>query len=365
MLEYSGTLLHGLRRAGLDDVFDALWPLTCDPDCGRRWSGSAARGGTPWPPPPRCRTTGCTCGLAAPLRRHLRPGALGRVRGFSPAEMALPNHPDVAYAFVKTLNDCGYPSGCWSRNTPSSCPTAGRWSAPTCPTVSAAPARAGHRRDRGRGQDPGQRHQAGGPDAALLRGQGPVPPRSRPCRVPPLVTQVADGENGGVMMNEFPQVPRGRPRVLRLPDADPECHRVPGAARHRHPASRPAAHPAAVPAPHLAAAGTRRRPRPARRRHRAARREDSRFHVEGGSWTSDLSWVRGYDQVLVPMEQASALFHERILARWRPQRRSPLPQGPVPPAGGRDELLPLLGQSGPTTAPSYPAVSPSSSAHDR
>jgi hypothetical protein len=32
--------------------------------------------------------------------------------------------------------------------------------------------------------------------------------------------------------------------------------------------------------------------------------------VEGGSWTSDLSWVRGYDQVLIPMEQASALFHE-------------------------------------------------------
>jgi hypothetical protein len=29
------------------------------------------------------------------------------VRGFSPAEMALPNHPDVAYAFVKTLNECG------------------------------------------------------------------------------------------------------------------------------------------------------------------------------------------------------------------------------------------------------------------
>jgi hypothetical protein len=28
--------------------------------------------------------------------------ALGRVRGFSPAEMALPNHPDVACAFVRT-----------------------------------------------------------------------------------------------------------------------------------------------------------------------------------------------------------------------------------------------------------------------
>ena len=45
------------------------------------------------------------------------------------------------------------------------------------------------------------------------------------------------------------------------------------------------------------------------------RLDDSRFHVEGGSWTSDLSWVRGYDQVLVPMERASSLFHEQVLAR--------------------------------------------------
>ena len=47
-------------------------------------------------------------------------------------------------------------------------------------------------------------------------------------------------------------------------------------------------------------------------------REDGRFHVEGGSWTNDLSWVRGYDQVLVPMEQASSLFHERVLTREIP-----------------------------------------------
>ncbi len=47
-------------------------------------------------------------------------------------------------------------------------------------------------------------------------------------------------------------------------------------------------------------------------------RQDSRFQVEGGSWTNDRSWVRGYDQVLVPMEQASALFHERVLGRGVP-----------------------------------------------
>jgi hypothetical protein len=48
------------------------------------------------------------------------------------------------------------------------------------------------------------------------------------------------------------------------------------------------------------------------------RREDGRFHVDGGSWTSELSWVRGYGQVLIPMEQASSLFHERIRTRGVP-----------------------------------------------
>jgi len=45
------------------------------------------------------------------------------------------------------------------------------------------------------------------------------------------------------------------------------------------------------------------------------RREDGRFHMEGGSWTNDISWVRGYDSLLIPMERASAAFEERVLAR--------------------------------------------------
>jgi len=109
MLDYSGTLLHGMRQMGLDDVFDALGYLTRDP---------RARQAVEW--------LGCTWGHAvAPstppqdFRLHVRAWqhhfaaifgleALGRVRGFSPAEMALPNHPDVACAFVRTLADCGY-----------------------------------------------------------------------------------------------------------------------------------------------------------------------------------------------------------------------------------------------------------------
>ncbi len=42
------------------------------------------------------------------------------------------------------------------------------------------------------------------------------------------------------------------------------------------------------------------------------RREDHRFHMEGGSWTNNLSWVKGYDNVLGPMEEASAAFHSRV-----------------------------------------------------
>jgi hypothetical protein len=45
------------------------------------------------------------------------------------------------------------------------------------------------------------------------------------------------------------------------------------------------------------------------------RGQDHRFHVDGGSWTNDISWVRGYDNVLAPMERASSLFHDRVLAR--------------------------------------------------
>ena len=48
------------------------------------------------------------------------------------------------------------------------------------------------------------------------------------------------------------------------------------------------------------------------------RQEDDRFHMEGGSWTNDISWVRGYDSLLRPMDRASVAFHERVLERQVP-----------------------------------------------
>jgi hypothetical protein len=138
--------------------------------------------------------------------------------------------------------------------------------------------------------------------------------------VPPLVTQIADGENGGVMMHEFP------PKYLEVVG---ECSGT------RTPMLNVTEY-----LEQLFAAGIRPGDLPAIRplyQHRIwqqlapgdgpqrladvieqLRQEDDRFHVEGGSWTSDRSWVRGYDQVLIPMEQASSLFHEQILARGVP-----------------------------------------------
>ena len=101
--------------------------------------------------------------------------ALERVRGFSPAEMALPNHPDIAYEFVKTLKDCGYHWVLVQEHTVER-PENGHG-----PEQKHLPHRLVCRNSAGETaehhrhhQDPGQRHQAGRPDAALLRGQGPV-----------------------------------------------------------------------------------------------------------------------------------------------------------------------------------------------
>ncbi|NLD99425.1 MAG: glycosyl hydrolase family 57, partial [Fibrobacter sp.] len=43
------------------------------------------------------------------------------------------------------------------------------------------------------------------------------------------------------------------------------------------------------------------------------KKEDGRFHVDGGSWTNDISWVKGYENVLDPMQKFSARFNEKIL----------------------------------------------------
>ncbi len=50
--------------------------------------------------------------------------------------------------------------------------------------------------------------------------------------------------------------------------------------------------------------------------------QDSRFHLEGGSWTNNVSWVEGYENVLDPMTRLSARFN-RIVQEREPDPNSP------------------------------------------
>jgi hypothetical protein len=244
--------------------------------------------------------------------------ALGRVRGFSPSEMALPNHPEVAYEFVRTLVDCGYRWVLVQEHTVEEPDTQ---SSPTRPHL---PHRLVCRSASGAEASIVALIKTQGSDSKLVaqmqpwyeaRGLGRTMLAGH--SVPPLVTQIADGENGGVMMNEFP------PKYLQVVRAA-SASDVPLLNGTEY-------------LEHLFASGVREeelplvqplfqgriwsRMSPGDGPVRLAtvidelRSEDNRFHMEGGSWTSDRTWVRGYENVLRPMESASALFHEKVTAR--------------------------------------------------
>ena len=130
--------------------------------------------------------------------------ALGRVKGFSPPEMALPNHPDVCYEFVRTLKECGYrwvllqehsvervEGGCEIRN----------------PHI---PHRLVARNSNGQSLSIVALIKTQGSDTKLVGQMQPYYEAKGLKKmelggrtVPQLVTQISDGENGGVMMNEF------------------------------------------------------------------------------------------------------------------------------------------------------------------
>jgi len=312
MFDYSGCLLHGLRTMGLDNVIDDLRRITCEPAyrhavewLGNTW-GHAVAPSTP----------------VQDFRSHVRAWqhhfaaifgleALGRVRGFSPAEMALPNHPDVAYEFVKTLKDCGYRWVLVQEHSIERVEDGGPVRQPHVPN------RLVVRNSKGEEQSITAIVKTQGSDTKLVAQMQPYyeakslsPVTLAGKTIPPLAAQIADGENGGVMMNEFP--PKFL-EVMREASGSPipavnvteylEYLDTLGIRERDYPAIQPI---------HQKRIWDRLQGRTGadvmEKAIEELRREDSRFHVEGGSWTNNLSWVRGYGDVLGPIEKASALF---------------------------------------------------------
>lgn len=317
MLDYSGTLLWGLQQMERHDILDKLRRITCEATyqpyvewLGTLW-GHAVVPSTPIPD----------------LELHIRAWqhhfaalfgweALARVRGFSPPEMHLPNHPDTLYAFVSALRNCGY-----------------QWvlvQEHTVETLTGQPIVQPHLPHRliatdssGETVDITVLIKTQGSDTKLVGQMQPFaeakilqPLGLGEQAVPPLVSQISDGENGGVMMNEFPsafkrawhemrQHGSGRVGTVGLLGTEYlELLAADGITQDQFPTCQ--------------AAGQYRvwqqvgcQPTPAKVQQAITdiQQIDAGFHIEGASWTHERSWVQGYDNVMQPLQRLSARFH--------------------------------------------------------
>jgi hypothetical protein len=324
MLDYSGELLFGLRQMGRTDVLDNLKSVIVND----RYRDSVESLGTLW---------GHAVVPSTPVPDvllHLRAWqheyaaafgleALSRVRGFSLPEMNLPNHPDVAFELVTALRATGYQWLLVQEHTVEEIdgrPLGERF----------LPRRLVVRNSKGRTAQITAIIKTQGSDTKLVGHMQPLAearslsPRPRAGRtVPPFVAQISDGENGGVMMNEFPGHFKsafhglatsgvvglnGTEYLELLEDAglsendfDPIQPLHQNALWKRVPGD---------PTPERIAQAID-----------AAQKADHRFNMEGGSWTNDLSWVRGYESVLGPIQALSARFHQ-VLSSRPPDPRS-------------------------------------------
>ena len=206
MLDYSGNLLWGVEQMGRNDISGALRYLACDPLMQRHveWLGTfwshAVAPSTPIPDL-KLQISAWQHQFAALFGTD----ALQRVRGFSPPEMHLPNHPDTLYEFISALKDCGY-----------------RWLLVQEHSVESLSGEPLSQRQKYLPNQLIARNSSGATVSitALIKTQGSdtkLVGQMQPCyealglqrqqlgdlSIPSLVSQIADGEHGGVMTMSF------------------------------------------------------------------------------------------------------------------------------------------------------------------
>ena len=316
LLDFTGTLLYGFQQMGAYDVLDGLKRLASDWRYRRyvEWLGTTwGHAVAPSTPPQDFRLH------VKAWQNHFASifglEALSRVRGFVPSELALPNHPDVAYEFVKTLRECGYQWVLVQEHSVEN-PETG-WGSPYLHLPNRLVCTNSH------GQTVSLLAfiKTGGSDTKIVGQMQPYDEASNQSRwdyrdrkILPLVAQLADGENGHVMMDEFPAkyfqvVRQASGSAVPLVNATEylEYLWADGWREEDFPVVQP-----------VRQKRIWERLTPGEGPEKLAQvidqlhQEDYHFHVEGGSWTNDISWVYGYENVLGPLEKASALFHEKV-----------------------------------------------------
>ena len=318
MLDYSGNLLWGFQQMGRDDILNNLKKITCD----TRYQPYVEWLGTMWSHAVIPSTP------IRDLKPHIQAwqhyfaaifgyDALARVKGFSPPEMHLPNNPDTLYEYIKALKECGY-----------------RWLLVQEHSVERLDGSSLHHDDKYIPNRLMARNSHGetisitaliktqGSDTKLVAQMQPYHEAKGKDRqqigdvsVPSCVSQIADGENGGVMMNEYARdfqpvwyeikdnsdvVGLNGTEYIELIEAagvNPEDYPVCQAVGQHKIWQR--VDPDTV------------TPEKMQKAIADLEATDHQFHMDGASWTDDLSWVKGYENVLEPMNQLSAMFHQK------------------------------------------------------
>ena len=314
MVDYSGNLFWGLRQMGAGHVLDNLALVACDKQyhryvewVGTMWSHAVATS-TPVPD--------IKLHILA-WRHHFAAifglAALERVKGFSPPEMHLPIHPDVCYEYIKALKECGYQWLMVQEHTVEN-PDGSGIRRPHFPHRLVAKNSLGEVVEiialvKTQGSDTKLVAQMQPYYEAKSRGREDYGGKN----IPPFVLQIGDGENGGVMMNEFPPAyniafqqigtdgvvgmngseyleflaQAGVDEKSFLPIQPISQHRIWQEVK----SFGPGAADAAIQKVH---------------------EKDSRFNLDRGSWTNDRNWVKGYEHVMDPINQLSVAFHNKL-----------------------------------------------------
>ncbi|MFA7676678.1 MAG: glycosyl hydrolase family 57 [Candidatus Omnitrophota bacterium] len=314
MLDYSGNLLWGLSQIEAGKALEKLKFVTQNKKyypyvewLGTMWSHSVVSS-TPVPD----------------IILHIRawqshfssifgPEALSRIKGFSPPEMHLPIHPDVCYEYVKALKACGY-----------------QWlmvQEHTIENLNGSPITRPHFPHRLRAKNSAGKIaeitvliKTQGSDTKLVAQMQPFyeaktrkPEDYTAKKIPAFILQISDGENGGVMMNEFPEAykkvfeqvgPQGTvalngSQYLALVESA-------GLKKEEFIAVQPVSQhkiweffetDAKM---NLSLAISK------------AKEKYPGFSLEKASWTNDRNWVKGYEDVIDPINSLSIAFHEKV-----------------------------------------------------
>jgi hypothetical protein len=314
MLDYSGNLLWGLRQMEGGRVLEHLKRIVQDPRyypyvewLGTMWSHAVASS-TPVPDL-KLHMMAWRSHFAAVFGLE----AMERVKGFSPPEMHLPIHPDVCFEYVKALKDCGYEWLMVQEHTIENLDGTGIRK-PHFPHLLVA------KNSLGETQEIVALIKTQGSDTKLVaqmqpfaEAKGLSPQEYAGTVIPPYVCQIGDGENGGVMMNEFPPAYRiafhqiGTEGVVAMNGSEYlECIKNKGARPDKFLRVQPISQHRIWEQVKTFGFGA------CDEAIKKVHEKDKGFNLDRGSWTSDRSWVQGYENVLDPINRLSVEFHKKI-----------------------------------------------------